>query len=358
MNETRFYQNINKLLVLLVSIALIVYGNRDFYMLTYLLAAVLLSLRALMLPTRKRIKTQMIVLYLLFLIFQFGFIFTIFAKVTTTKLLLAKILGLCFFITPFTFENIFLNDDYTRMYFPNKDKVTTFSYSFFKEYRDELIQGLDNVKHMRKGVTAKNLHDVITDLPRHGYLGYVNNGTLGEEYFKEAQATLDDHNVYIILSNTGTSAGELIGAFTKRVYAHSSIAFDKDLKTIISFNGGQKIDPPGLNHETLEFFNNKPDSSIIVYRLKTTREQKEQMIQNVRKINEEGSAYNIIGIIRLDLNKPNMMLCSQFIYVLLKSVGLEYFDKEPNRVKPTDLVELDYHRNLEFEYEIYLNDRK
>lgn len=357
MNEIRFYNNINKVLIAAISMALLIYGNLNFYVLTYILSTVLFLLRTILLPTRKKIKFQMTVLYLLFLTFQLGFVFTIFAGATTTKLLFAKTLSLVFFLTPLTFESIFLNDDFSRLYFPNRDSITTFSYAFFKENRDVLISGVEEAKNFKKGVTAKNLKEVIVDLPRHGYRSYVNDGSLTKEYFEFVESTLDDPYIYIVLSNTGSGASELISSFTKRNYAHSSISFDSDLKSIISFNGGEKINPPGLNHETLDFFNKKKDSSILVYKLETTREQKQKIIDMVKNINNEGSAYNIIGIFRIDLNKPNMLVCSQFVYMLLKSAGIAYFEKKPSRVRPTDLIELDYHRKLIFEYELFLNDR-
>ncbi len=358
MNEVRFYNNINKIFIVSISMAMLIYGSLNFYILTYALSLVLFFLRTLLLPTRRRIRFQMFVLYSLFFVFQVGFVTTIFSEVTTTKLLFAKSLGLIFFLTPLSFESIFLNDDFTKLYFPNMNSITTFSYAFFKENHDELITKLDAVKDFKKGITAKNLKEVITDLPRHGYRSYVNDGSLTEAYFKFAETTLDDPYIYIVLSNTGSGASELISSFTKRNYAHSSISFDSDLKSIISFNGGEKINPPGLNYETLDFFNKKKDSSILVYKLETTKEQKKKMLDYVKTINEEGSAYNIIGIFRIDLNKPNMLVCSQFVYMLLKSVGLDYFEKKPSLVRPTDLIELDYHRKLIFEYELFLNDRK
>jgi len=358
MNQVRFFQNMSKILVISACLALLVYGNSQFYALTYFLTALLFVLRAMYLPTRKTIKFQLLTLYTLFLLFQLGFVSVIFVPASASRMLFARLLGIIFFLTPFSFENLFLNDDFSRMYFPNRSKVTTFSYEFFKDNREELMERLTQVKDMKKGITAKNLKDVITDLPRQGYLSYVNNGTLTPDYFEEAYSTLEDPYVYIVLSNTGSGASELISAFTKRNYAHSSLSFDRDLKTIISFNGGERINPPGLNHEALDFFNQKEDSSIIVYKLKASIEQKQAMIKKVEQINQEGSAYNMIGVIGIDTKKPNMLLCSQFVYVMLKDVGLEYFDKKSSSVRPTDLIELDYHRKLEFEYELFLNDRR
>jgi hypothetical protein len=104
----------------------------------------------------------------------------------------------------------------------------------------------------------------------------------------------------------------------------------------------------------IEFFNKKEDSSLIVYQLDACREQKMELIGKVREINENGSAYNMLGLVLRTSLKPNIMFCSQFVYNMLKHAGLAYFEKANGQVKPTDLVELDYHRKLSFCYEIQL----
>lgn len=46
----------------------------------------------------------------------------------------------------------------------------------------------------------------------------------------------------------------------------------------------------------------------------------------------------------------------QFVYNILKVAGLEFFDGAATKVKPTDLIEKDYHRKLNFCYEINFNE--
>ena len=103
-----------------------------------------------------------------------------------------------------------------------------------------------------------------------------------------------------------------------------------------------------MNAEMMSFFNQKPDASVGVYRLPVTREQKQALLDKIRDINDQGSAYNLIGLVFKYSHRPNIMFCSQFVYSLLQSVGLQYFEKKPERVQPTDFVELDYFRKLEF----------
>jgi hypothetical protein len=42
---------------------------------------------------------------------------------------------------------------------------------------------------------------------------------------------------------------------------------------------------------------------------------------------------------------------------MLKYAELQYFEKKNENVCPIDLVELDYYRKLEYEYEIKLNNK-
>ncbi|MEB7720772.1 hypothetical protein [Staphylococcus equorum] len=127
---------------------------------------------------------------------------------------------------------------------------------------------------------------------------------------------------------------------------------DKELKTTISYNGGENLTLPGLNQEQLESFNKKSDASIMVYKIKATKEQKKRIIEKINEINNAGSAYNLVGLVTKASIRPNIMFCSQFVYSILKIANLEYFEANNTKVKPTDFVENDYYRKLEFCYEI------
>jgi hypothetical protein len=131
------------------------------------------------------------------------------------------------------------------------------------------------------------------------------------------------------------------------------LSFDKDLHTIISYNGGERVYPPGLNLEMIQFFNKKKDAAIMVYALPVTYEKKKALIDKIKSINVEGNAYNLLGLVFKFSAKPNIMFCSQFVYNMLKYVDMAYFVKHD--IKPTDLVELDYYRKLKYAYEIKFN---
>jgi hypothetical protein len=114
--------------------------------------------------------------------------------------------------------------------------------------------------------------------------------------------------------------------------------------------------PPGLNLEMIKYFNRKQDASIIVYSLPVPVEKKKMIIESIRKINAEGNAYNLMGLALKFSFKPNILFCSQFVYKMLKDAGVNYFEKKEGQIKPSDFVELDYDRKLNYEYRIRFNE--
>ncbi len=196
-----------------------------------------------------------------------------------------------------------------------------------------------------------NLKEVLKDLPRHHFFQYCNRYSISNDIIQQAYQTVENGYIYIVLSDTGTPASELISLFTKKTYNHASIAFDAQLKTLMSYNNGQCISPPGLNAEKVQYLRKKENACIIVYQMRATAEQKKRMISKIEKINSEGSSYNTIGLLLTRSFLPNIMFCSQFVYCLLCEAGIAYFDKKMETVTPMDFVELDYKRKLEFLYE-------
>jgi hypothetical protein len=237
-------------------------------------------------------------------------------------------------------------------YMPSIQDMTVFTFN-------EIIENIANVKKvLEKGqnnFSKENIEKLLQDLPRHNSFRYINKGSLTREYFELAYQTLNDLHIYIVISNTGSPASEIISMFTRKQYNHASLSFDRELKTIVSYNGGERIYPPGLNMEMVNYFNKKHDSSIIVYSLPISFEKKKILIEKIKEINEQGNAYNILGLVLKSSFKQNIMFCSQFVYKMLKIVDLNYFEKQDGKIKPTDLVEMDYERKLNYEYKIQFN---
>lgn len=280
--------------------------------------------------------------------------FLLISELTTEDRFIAVLL----LIPSFVIEYCFLkyegeaedNDELYCLEIPPVAVMDSISFADFKVFSHRIKTTLQRLKDSGEIITTETIRDVMSDLPRNCSIKYVNKSTLSESYLENMDSCLEDPYLYIVLSDTGSPASSLIGVISQKTYNHVSIAFDEDLQTLISYNGGEKITPPGLNPEMIEWLFKKDDASIIIYRLKVSREQKKSMMDKIREIDEDGSAYNLIGLAlkKSFKSQPNIMFCSQFVYNLLEGVGVNYFVKTPTEVKPTDLVELDYERKLEY----------
>ncbi len=245
---------------------------------------------------------------------------------------------------------------YQQYYFPTAKNLSVFSFEDVRKISYDLKKRATSNVNKLTSLSPRTVKDVVMDWARHNSFSYITSETLDHEYFDKAYRSLDDEAVYIVISDTGSAASEVISLFTNKLYNHASIAFDKDLSTLVSYNGGEKVHPPGLNVEMIAFFSQKDDASIHVYRLPVNKKQKENMIKMIERINKEGSAYNLLGLVLHRSFKPNIMYCSQFVYRILEENGAAYFHAHGGKVKPTDLIELDYYRRLEYCYTIDLAD--
>jgi hypothetical protein len=188
-------------------------------------------------------------------------------------------------------------------------------------------------------LSFQDIGELVRELPRHNSSRYITRRSLPAGYFERAYAALGDPHVYIVLSDTGSPAGRLIGLFTSAVYNHVSLSFDRGLETLVSYNGGNGVSSPGLNAERLEFFNRKAGASAVVYRLGLEPERKRALIERIRAIDREGSSYNLAGLVTKKSRLPNIMFCSQFVYSTLDGAGLAYFEMEEGKVKPEDFID-------------------
>jgi hypothetical protein len=187
---------------------------------------------------------------------------------------------------------------------------------------------------------------LLRDIPRHNSFRYISAGTLPEAYFQTAREALEDPYIYIVLSDTQTPAGRIIAFFTRDAYNHISLSFDGALKTMVSYNGGNGRNSPGLNQETLGDLCGRPGAKIAVFRLFAGTGKKSLVLEQVKRINTEGSSYNRLGLILKRSFKPNIMFCSQFVHTMLQFADLDYLDKTGGKVKPADFIEYESGRPL------------
>lgn len=266
-----------------------------------------------------------------------------------SRIYVAGILFITFFLEQIVFHN---HRNYCVS--PTMDD-TTLSFEDLRYLKKRVQHRANHLKKMGGVVSLPWIRDIMQDLPRNCAIRYMAKESLSDTYFQNLHDSLDDPYVYLVFSDTGSAASNLIGLITNKPYNHLSISFDSELKTLVSYNGGERISPPGLNQEMIEWFYQKEDASIRIYRLSVTMEQKISMAKRIETINLEGSAYNLLGVTLGKSIQPNMMVCSEFVYSLLESVGANYFTKTALDVKPADLIELDYERKLEFVEAIQLS---
>lgn len=360
------YGVVRLLAILAGVISLIIYEDYNLHIGASILLFFFMVFRAIGIQSKKRFKFFLIVLYCVSLVIQIYFFNVVLSNeikeihelifgdinFTYLKNIFNRAFAVCILFLPIYIEKNFTVKNDKEFYMPSIEDLNAMSFGELKrklEMVDSKVKGLGNVKSR---ITYGNIKEIVKDLPRHGYTKYVNEGSLTKEYFDEAYRNLNDPYIYIVISNTGSPASDVISVFTKKQYNHASLAFDYDLKTIVSYNGGENIYPPGLNSEMIEYFNKTEESSVIVYRIAVSNDVKRELIDRVKCINDEGSAYNILGLVTKRSYKPNMMFCSQFVYKMLKYAEIDIFEKNENEIKPTDFVELDYYRKMEYCYEI------
>jgi hypothetical protein len=360
MNFNKFSKLIT-VLIITAMVGLFVFGDAVVYTLTYIIVYMVLLFRTFQTHGRVRLKLALFTSYSLVLAVQIVMYQTLLARPEQAALTWQdisfwsrKLICTVILLLPAAASRYVTVDKYARFYLPSIEEVGSIAFANLVGGAAKISFVIDKAAQAKRGFSRKNISAIFGELPRHSSFEYINNGTLTDAYFAKAQETYSDPHIYIVISNTGSPASEMISVFTSTYYNHASLSFDRDLATIVSYNGGDRVYPPGLNPEMLTYFKQKSDSGILVYSIPCTYEQKSEIISKIREINENGSAYNMLGLIMKKSYKPNIMFCSQFVYRMLELSSLAYFNKPNGKVKPSDLIELDYYRKLSFEYEVKL----
>ncbi|MBT2218677.1 hypothetical protein KK120_23260 [Virgibacillus dakarensis] len=349
------------ILYIFIIVFLVVWSNSDFLVWLYTIVFIFSISYLWKTSNTKRTKRLLLLGYLIIFMIQLTYnAIIIFPLNDSVSLdITKKLMAVLLIFLPFSL--LYINYLYVlqNKFFPSNKNGYVVTFEAIKLLQDKGKSFINTARDSKGKMSRANMEQIVADIPKHRYTKYINQNSLPSTFFKQCELSFkEDNNLYIIVSSTGSPASELISVFTKKEYNHVSLSFDKNLKTIISYNGGNNIQQPGLNVEDLKSFHQKEDSNIIVYSLRATREQKQKLLNKIRTINSEGSAYNLVGLVTKVSLKPNIMFCSQFVYLMLKEVGLHYFESSETLVKPTDFVEKDYYRKLHFEYEIKFSEMK
>lgn len=347
------YQRLLTRLLLFIFVILAAFGTMPLFIITVVFIAVGLVSRTWFLGHEpKRQRLFLMALYLVLMILEIVFLTTGLFPDGAVGHPLRRVIATIILPLPFLVKRVLPSRGAGSLDLPSLSDLTTISFDQLRQGQTELRQALQQAQKVQQVLSVDNMQAIFGDLHRHSATRYINDGSLTPAYFEQAQETLTDPYLYIVISNTGSPASELIALFTQKQFNHASLSFDRRLKTIISYNGGDRVYPPGLNPEMLAAFHQKDDASVLIYRLAVTPQQKAKVLDTIRRINETGSAYNILGLVTKHSLRRNIMFCSQFVYKMLQIGDVAYFDKAPGNVQPTDFVEADYYRKLEFVEEI------
>jgi hypothetical protein len=310
-----------------------------------------------MTPGRRKTRRFLVLAYTAILVVQLVMLDSVLYVETelfdVPQFLFRRVLGLVLLGLPALVYKFVRKVDYANRYLPSMRESATIGISELSSLPGVIKQRAETLNDSRKKLALNNLVQLAHDMTRHNSSKYINSHSLPDEFFEKARKTFSDPHIYIAISRSGSPASEFISVFTQQQFNHASISFDSKLETIVSYNGGERVYPPGLNKEMLDFFRKSPTAKILVYSLACTAEQKEKMLNLISKINEEGSAYNILGLfVHKRKHKPNILYCTQFVLKLLDAAELTYFNVPDKKISPTDLIQLDYYRRLKFETEI------
>lgn len=358
MNLDKYFAHLNKLFLAFI-LGLLFFADGSIFIISYVVIFILVILRTLLTPGERRTKRYLIMSYFVVMILQLVTITHLFFQPQPAhgfQLVARRLLAVVGFLLPIVVSRYVIAGKYSTFYLPSVSDAAVIGISEVSDVSGRLRNIYSKISLTREKLNRENLKAVAEELTRSDSFHYINDGTLTEEYFKKAEEHLEDENLYLVISRTGSPASEIISVFTQKQYNHASLSFDRDLQTTISYNGGERVYPPGLNQEMIEFFGKSPDASILVYSLSCPRDKKALILEKIREINTQGSAYNMVGLLLKRSYKPNIMFCSQFVYRMLEYADLAYFSKADGKVTPTDLIELDYYKKLKFQQEIFLQD--
>lgn len=154
-------------------------------------------------------------------------------------------------------------------------------------------------------------------------------------------------DIYVVLTNTGTSFSKCIGLFTGEPLNHASVAFDEGLKDIYSF--GRKHP---MNAFSGGFVREKVWGDLIrdrrratpsaIFRCSVELSTFRRMRKQIQAMSENPSryGYNLAGLFTLlagiDWQRENAYFCSQFVEHLFASHGESLSGKPASLTKPGD----------------------
>ncbi|MFD0869007.1 Uncharacterised protein [Chlamydia abortus] len=155
---------------------------------------------------------------------------------------------------------------------------------------------------------------------------------------------IEEKQVYLLLSDTGTLFTRLIRLYTGAPYNHASIAFDRELNEVYSFGRKRPRNPfiGGFIKENI----NSPlfrNATCAIYCIKVEKSVYERMRRKIRDIEQNKCQYryNLLGLFGIlfkrKIPRKNAYFCSQFVAWIFQQHGVALVDKCPSMTTPCDL---------------------
>ncbi len=158
-------------------------------------------------------------------------------------------------------------------------------------------------------------------------------------------------HIYLIFTQTGTSASRMFKVFTKMPYNHASISFDRELTEMYSF--GRRVlyfqFLAGLIQEDPDthVYKRFPDTTCRIIALPVTDEQYARAKQEVNLfwVEVDKYKYDILGVparaAGVKWKRDYRFVCSEFVGLVLSRAGiLHYSEAECYFLKPSDLYNI------------------
>lgn len=156
-----------------------------------------------------------------------------------------------------------------------------------------------------------------------------------------------DRSIYIVLSQSYTVLARVIKLITKEKYSHVSLSFDKECENMYTMGRRWTRWPfSGIYKKESIYkgvYNLNKNAEILIYELKVTNEQYNNIKELLDKYGNSSKGYNVIGLVLAMFNKKvdrNKYYCSEFLYKILSDESVGIFPKTNDVVKPMDFVKI------------------
>lgn len=174
---------------------------------------------------------------------------------------------------------------------------------------------------------------------------------------------MEQKNIYLVFTKTGTWLSRLIILFSHLKYPHASLSLDDSFTKMYSFGRINPNNPfsGGFVEEdfTKGVYKKFSACQCLIYKVPVTAEQfillKKEIGQFVRE--SKRYRYNFLGLLSLLVNCPlkmkNRYFCSQFVAEMLIKSGIFQSEKVPELIRTDELYKIP---NQEVFYEGSIRD--